>query len=150
MPRTFARIAGTTLLALLFAAPCAGVLAADKITTIPVQFAQGKTDTTVKGSFKGDDTVEYRLTAQAGQTLSVTVSGSSNADINVLPPAGYVIGDGSRLAFATESTYAKDRKSHTESVRLPTSGEYRIQVYQPRVSARRGSVVKYSLKIGLR
>lgn len=117
--------------------------AADKVSQVPVHFAKGQTATTLKGSFKGYDTVEYLLTAKAGQTLSLKVSGSSNANLNVFPPTDYVLPDPQQLALPLEGT-------DTRSARLPADGLYRIQVYQPRASARRGATVKYSLKIEVR
>lgn len=138
-----ARPVSAVLLSLSLLMSSSAVLAADKVSQVPVHFAKGQSATTFKGSFKGYDTVEYLLTAKAGQVLSVKVSGSSNANINVFPPADYVLPDPQQLALPLEGT-------DTRSARLPAYGLYRIQIYQPRASARRGAVVKYSLKVEVR
>jgi hypothetical protein len=137
------RHASIALLALSLALSSSAIFAADKVSQVPVHFAKGQSATALKGSFKGYDTVEYLLTAKAGQVLSVKVSGSSNANLNVFPPVDYVLPDPQQLALPLEGT-------DTRSARLPADGLYRIQVYQPRASARRGAVVKYSLKIEVR
>lgn len=138
-----ARAVSAVLLALSLLVSSSVASAADKVSQVPVHFAKGQSAATLNGSFKGYDTVEYLLTAKAGQVLSVKVSGSSNADLNVFPPADYVLPDPQQLALPLEG-------DDTRSARLPADGVYRIQMYQPRASARRGAVVKYSLKIEVR
>lgn len=116
--------------------------AADAVKQVPVHFAKGAAGATVQGAIQGYDSVEYLVVARAGQQLRATVSGSSNANLNVYPPAG-VGEDGAALALDTQ--YGKAGASHR--VRLPADGQYRLQVYQPRAAARRGTVSKFSLKI---
>lgn len=122
---------------LLVALLSSSVLAADKITTIPVKFAHGATGTTVSGSVQGYDTVEYTLAAKAGQTIDLKLSGSTNAYFNLFAPD-------MQESLSLES----DGQSFT--VKLPANGNYRIQVYQPRAQARRNQVAKYSLRIDIR
>jgi len=52
-----------------------------------IQFAKGKSGTTVSGKIKGDQTIDYQLRANAGQTLSVDFKASKpTAYFNLLPP----------------------------------------------------------------
>lgn len=115
----------------------ADAVAADQVTTLPVRFESGKSLATLKGSFKGYDTVEYKLDARAGQTITVKISGSSNANFNLRAP-----GSDESLSLGSDG--------QNYSGTLPVSGEYTVQVFQMRASARRGTVVPYSLAIEVR
>ncbi|QNF24545.1 g-type lysozyme inhibitor [Aeromonas hydrophila] len=106
--------------ALLAVTMAAGAQAADKITTVPVQFAKGAHSAQLKGSFTGYDTIHYTLVAKAGQTMTVKIGGSSNANFNVFAPGA-----------------------------LPASGKYLIQLYQMRASARRGEQVPHTLAVSI-
>lgn len=114
--------------------------AADKVTVVPVQFAKGAQSATVKGTFKGYDSINYTLVAKAGQTMSVTISGSSNANFNVYAP-GAVPGQ----AEALGAGYVGEKWQGT----LPASGKYLIQVYQMRASARRDETVPHTLTVSI-
>jgi hypothetical protein len=48
------------------------------IITHPVQFAKGKSASTIEGSLTGGQTIDYTLPAAAGQTTSVKLSGGSS------------------------------------------------------------------------
>jgi len=115
--------------------------AADKVTVVPVQFAKGAHSATVKGSFKGYDSINYTLVAKAGQTMTVNISGSSNANFNVFAP-GAIPGQ----AEAMGTGYVNEK---WQSI-LPASGKYTIQVYQMRASARRGEAVPHTLSVSIR
>ncbi|MBP7370772.1 MAG: g-type lysozyme inhibitor, partial [Arenimonas sp.] len=93
--------------------------AADKVTVVPVQFAKGAQSASVKGTFKGYDSINYTLVAKAGQTMSITISGSSNANFNVYAP-GAVPGQ----AEAMGTGYVGEKWQAS----LPASGKYLIQV----------------------
>lgn len=122
---------------LLIALLSASAFAADKVTTVPVKFAHGATGTTVSGTVQGYDTVDYTLGAKAGQTISLKLSGSTNAYFNLFAP-------GAQESLSLES----DGQSFTG--KLPATGTYRIQVYQPRAQARRNQVAKYTLRVDIR
>jgi hypothetical protein len=115
--------------------------ATDKVTVVPVQFAKGAHSATVKGTFKGYDSINYTLVAKAGQTMTVNISGSSNANFNVYAP-GDVLGQ----AEAMSTGYVDEKWQGT----LPASGMYTIQVYQMRASARRGEAVPHTLSVSIR
>lgn len=105
-----------------------------------MHFAKGASSTTVKGNFKGYDSVLYTLSAKAGQHMKVGVSGSSNANFNLFAP-----GDkpGESTALGSGSV------GQDWSGALPASGTYSVQVYQMRASARRGESVNYSIHFGI-
>ncbi len=115
--------------------------AADKVTVVPVQFAKGAHSAAVKGTFKGYDSINYTLVAKAGQTMTINISGSSNANFNVYAP-GAVPGQ----AEAMGTGYVDEKWQGT----LPASGKYTIQVYQMRASARRGEAVPHTLSVSIR
>ncbi|MBN7137308.1 hypothetical protein A7A76_21555 [Lysobacter enzymogenes] len=138
-------IVRTVALAVALMACANAALAADAVKQVPVHFAKGAVAATVQGAIKGDDSVEYLVVARAGQTLRVAMSGSSNANLNVYPPAAP--GEGGE-ALTLDTVYGKTGATH--SVRLPADGQYRLQVYQPRAAARRGTVSKFALKIEVR
>jgi hypothetical protein len=103
-----------------------------------VQFKKGESGATIKGSIKGDQTVDYKLRANAGQTMVVKFKPSNaSAYFNVLPP-------GSDEAIFIGSTSGNDFSGN-----LVASGEYTIRVYLMRNAARRNESAKYTLDIGV-
>ncbi|MUV15765.1 g-type lysozyme inhibitor [Noviluteimonas gilva] len=115
--------------------------ASDKVTSVPVHFAKGTSSASMKGSFSGYDSVEYALGAKSGQTLTVKIAGNSNANFNVFAP-----GDkpGAATAIGSGSVGAD------WSGPLPKSGDYTIQVFQMRASARRAEAVPYTISFEVR
>ena len=90
----------------------------------------------VKGTIKGRQTVDYKVIARAGETLTVAFRpGNLSAYFNVLPP-------GSEEAIFIGSSAGNDF-----SGRLPIDGEYTIRVYLMRNAARRNEKAKYSLAV---
>lgn len=122
---------------------CASVQASaeDKVTTTPVHFSKGTSSATLSGSFSGYDSVNYTLTARAGQSMLVSITGSSNANFNVFAP-GDVPGAASALG---SGAVGQDWNG-----RLPANGTYTVQVYQMRASARRGEKVPYHITFSVR
>ena len=114
---------------------------ADQVTTVPVHFGQAGGNTHFIGQFAGYDSVHYTLAAQPGQTMTVKLSGSGRAGFNVYKP-----GDEPGLATAIGSGGIGSGWSG----RLPAGGEYIVQVYQMRASARRGGQVDFGIDMGLR
>ncbi|QWL61008.1 g-type lysozyme inhibitor [Aeromonas jandaei] len=125
---------------LLTLAMATGAQAADKVTTVPVQFAKGAHSAHIKGTFTGYDTINYTLVAKAGQTMTVGISGSSNANFNVFAP-GAVPGQAEALSSGAVGEQWQGK--------LPASGKYLIQVYQMRASARRGEQVPHTLSVSI-
>ncbi|ATQ43757.1 hypothetical protein [Caulobacter mirabilis] len=104
-----------------------------------IRFRPGATSGAVSGTVVGDDSVTYVVGAQTGQTLNVIKTGSSNAYFNVFAP-----GDkpGRDEALFIGSTSGDDFEA-----RLDESGDYTIQVYQMRASARRGVKAPFTLTV---
>lgn len=110
-----------------------------EIESRPVQFAKGASSATVKGQLKGDQTVDYKLRAKAGQTMQVKLKASNaSAYFNVLPPGSQ--GD----AIFVGSTSGNEWTGV-----LPNDGEYAVRVYLMRNAARRNEVARYTLNVGI-
>lgn len=107
-----------------------------------VNFLQGSTHLTLTGKFQGYDDVKYRISAKNGQILRFNINSLGNlAYVNIFAPGKKPGKDnalliGSTVGFKGELT-------------LPVDGDYIIQVYQMRNSARKNKTVKYSLDIEL-
>ena len=111
----------SALLALALAAS-ATLLAAQTVSD--VQFAPGNFGTMVSGTIIGDEYIDYRLGAKAGQEMFVelTVTDSNGNGIvyfNILPPGS----DG-------EAIYNGSTLGNTTTVDLPEDGTCSIRVYQ--------------------
>lgn len=113
------------------------VQAADKA----VQFAKGAHSAKVDGTFSGYDSINYTLGAKEGQTMTVDISGSHNANFNVFAP-GDLPGQAAALGSGSVGTQWQGT--------LPKSGKYLIQVFQMRATARNGAKVPHSLSVGIR
>ncbi len=113
--------------------------AAATIETKPIQFAKGAWSATAKGTLKGDRTVDYKLRAKAGQTMTVKLTTSNGANyFNVLPP-------GSKdVAIFVGSTSGNEWVGA-----LPADGEYTIRVYLMRSAARRNETANFTLAVGI-
>jgi hypothetical protein len=117
---------------LLMAAPAR----AQETTT--VAFAKGASSATLKGSIKGDQDHSYFVDARAGQTMTASLAATKgSAEMNVWAP-----GQDTALSLGAEDPY-------NVTVQLPTTGRYKVQVYQMRASARRGETASYTLTIGV-
>lgn len=122
------RIAATVL---LLALPC-GAFAADR--TEAVKFKGGAFSAIIKSAIKGDDGVDYRIAARAGQTMQVLFAPSSRSCyFNVMPPGGD--------SFIFNGSITGNEFTET----LATTGTYEVQVYLMRNAARRGERCKYTI-----
>ncbi|MFY5897221.1 hypothetical protein [Acinetobacter pittii] len=107
-----------------------------------VNFLQGSPHTTLTGKFQGYDDVRYKIYAKKGQILKFDINSLGNlAYINIFAPGKKPGKDnalliGSTIGFKGELT-------------LPVDGDYIIQVYQMRNSARKNKTVKYNLDLEL-
>ncbi len=105
-----------------------------------VTFAKGASSAAIKGTLKGDATVDYVVRAAAGQTLEVKLEGNNaQNDFNVLPP-------GSNDVAMFNSSSSGERKY---SGVLPADGDYAVRVYLMRPAARRNEATKYALTIAV-
>ena len=113
----------------------------DESRTETLQFAKGATGTAVTSSITGYNTVNYKVTAKAGQQMVVKLSTNHTATyFNVYAPgsgpgdAAIFIGSTSGGRFATT---------------LPDSGTYTIQVYMMRSAARRNESAEFKLRVDI-
>jgi hypothetical protein len=126
--------------ALFVALVCAAALpaSAQPIRQQQIQFKKGESGATIKGSIQGDQTVDYKLRAAAGQSMVVNFKPSNASGyFNVLPP-------GSEEALFVGST-----SGNRFETTLPASGEYTIRVYLMRNAARRSEKTSYTLEVGV-
>jgi hypothetical protein len=116
----------------------AGGCLAQTIRSETVGQAEAATGTVIEGEVRGDDTVDYLVAGEAGQTLSVDLA-ATNASVyfNILP-------EGSDEALFIGST-----SGNVADLTLPTTGTYVVRVYLMRNAARRDEAAAYALGIGL-
>lgn len=115
------------------------VAAQDPVKTVSVQFPGGAGSKPYKGSIRGYATVNYKVSARAGQTMSVAMT-TSNASsyFNVTAPgadAALFIGSTTGNRFASK---------------VPSTGVYTVQVYLMRSAARREQTANYTLRIAVK
>jgi len=112
---------------------------AGDIQTKAVQFAQGKSSATIKGTIKGDQTIDYTLRAKAGQTMSVKLATNKGANyFNVLPPGSNDV-----------AIFIGQNEGNEWTGALPADGEYKVRVYLMRSAARRNETANYTLTVGI-
>lgn len=120
------------LAATLLAASPFSASAADRSET--VKFMPGTFNALRKSSIKGNDGVNYVVSARAGQVMQVLFSPSNRSCyMNVLPPGG---GD----AVFNGSISGNEFTSN-----LTATGTYTVQVYLMRNAARRNETCKYTV-----
>jgi len=118
--------------------PAAGALAQVAIESQRVTFRAGADSTLLKGQLKGDQTIDYKLRAGAGQTLTVELKGSN--------PQNYF----NVMAAGTDNAlFIGSSSGNRFSGLLPSDGDVRVRVYLMRPAARRNETSTYSLKVGI-
>lgn len=128
----------TFLLSTLVAFSSVSVFA--KTSEQSITFSKGKDAATQSGSFKGYDDVQYKIYAKKGQTLKFKISSNNDlANINIFSPGTKPGQDNAIVIGSTVGTSGK--------VTLPSSGQYVIQVYQMRNSARQDKIVNFKLNV---
>jgi hypothetical protein len=130
----------TRLARLLAGAALAAVLASMSTaqTMRSETVAAAATGTVIEGEIRSDDTVDYLVVGEAGQTLSVDLAASNpSLYFNILP-------EGSEEALFMGST-----SGNVADIRLPATGTYVVRVFLMRNAARRDEVAAYALGIGL-
>jgi hypothetical protein len=116
----------------------AAALAQVAIRKEPVHFKAGETAATVKGRIKGDETVDYVLGAQKGQSMVVTLeAGNRSAYFNVTAPG------------ADEALFIGSISGDRYEGTLPASGDYTVRLYLMRNAARRGEACDYTIRFGV-
>lgn len=130
-------------LAILFLSACMAlttVSAFAKNQEQSVTFAKGSTQANLAGSFKGYDDVQYKIYAKKQQTLKFKLKSTADlAYINIYAP-GDKPGQAEALLIGAAI-------GSVGELTLPSNGEYTIQVYQMRNTARQNKTVKFNLNI---
>lgn len=103
-----------------------------------VQFPKDSSKAAISATLKGDQYVDYKVRAGAGQTLAVTLKGSNPQNyFNINPPG-------------TETSMFIGNMSGSQFKRiLPGDGEYVVRVYLMRAAARRNETSNYTLNVAL-
>lgn len=130
----------TSLPLLLLAAlgSAAPVQAQAPSRTQSVQFARGTSSITLRGTIRGDASVDYVVAARAGQTLTVSMRTTNrSAYFNILPPR------------SEQAIFIGSTSGTRYSGRLTQTGDYRVRVYLMRNAARRGERADYNLTVGV-
>lgn len=134
------KIIKTLLLSTLISTTSFSVLA--KNVEQKVNFLQGSTSTTLTGKFQGYDDVRYRISAKNGQVLKYNVNSLGNlAYVNIFAPGKKPGKDNALFIGSTVGSKGE--------LALPVDGDYIVQVYQMRNSARKHKTVKYNLDVEL-
>jgi len=135
---TIRRLAERLVVACVCVAASSWALAAGDIESRPIKFAKGASSATVKSSIKGRQTIDYKLVAKAGQTMSVTLKSSSASNyFNVLPPGS------NDVAVFIGSTSGNEWTGTLEA-----SGTYTVRVYLMG-AASRGGTANFTLTVGV-
>lgn len=114
-------------------------VAQDHSRTERVEFARGTSSATLHGNIHGYDTVDYVLSARAGQTLNVRLQPTNaSAYFNVTKQG------------ADEALFVGSTSGNQFTGRLPANGDYVVRVYLMRNAARRDEHANYTLSIGVR
>jgi hypothetical protein len=122
--------------ALLAGAPQA---VATDIESHRISFAKGASSATIKGSITGYQTIDYKVRAKAGQTMTASLKTNSSANyFNVLPPGS------NDVAVFVGSTSGNEWNGTLEA-----DGEYTVRVYLMRSAARRNEKASYTLTVGI-
>ena len=107
------------------------------ITEHAVRFPPGKSGTTIQGSLRGDETVDYKLRAAAGQDMKVRVN-PGTVYFNVLPPGSNDV-----------ALFVGSRDGDTFASKLPDAGEYRIRVYQMGSAKSSGKARNFTIEVSI-
>jgi hypothetical protein len=111
--------------------------AADDIRSERVHFKKGENSAVVAASIKGYETVDYVLSARAGQHMNVSLATKHGATyFNILAP-------GQNEVAMFNGSVSQNQYEGT----LPTTGDYKVRVYMMRSAARRNEVAHYRLEI---
>jgi hypothetical protein len=103
-----------------------------------IKFAHGASSAKVEGVIAGRESIDYKLGARAGQTMSVALQTSNASNyFNVLPP-------GAETALFVGST-----SGNKWTGTLPSNGEYTIRVYLMGSVANRNEKVNYALSVSI-
>lgn len=114
-------------------------LVSAQIQTKKVSFPAGQSSTKISGTIKGEQTIDYTVSAKANQQMSVSLTTKNTAlYFNVLPPGS-----------EGEAIFIGSTEGNKFTGTLNTDGVYKIRVYLMRSAARRNESGSYTLAIGV-
>jgi hypothetical protein len=121
--------------------------AQDGIREQRLSFPPGKTGTTVRDAVSGRESISFLVDAEAGQTMDVRLTSSSNAIyFNVYEP-GRAPGDQALATGDITGPMVPDLNVFRGV--LPSSDTYTISTYLVRSAARRGERAEFSLDVSI-
>lgn len=101
-----------------------------------VEFSRGQSSTTIRGTIRGYEGINYRVSLRDGQRLAVTMDSSNGSNyFNILSPGG------------GEALFNGSISGDFADVIVPVSGDYVVQVYLMRNAARRNELARFTLRI---
>lgn len=125
----------------------APVLAQEEVRVEEVRFAAGASGTVLKDRITGREFVVYRIGAEAGQQMDITLTSANTAAyFNVYEP-GRQPGDEALVDSGMVGPMVPDINRF--SAKLPSSGVYSVSVYLYRNAARAGETADYTLDISI-
>lgn len=125
-------------LSLTVTALAAPAMAQPPVRSERMQFLHGASSTTVRGTIRGYDSVDYAVGTRSGQTMTVSLRTTSrSAYFNIVPPRG------------EEAIFNGSIKGSRFEGRLRDNGDYHIRVYLMRNAARRGETASFTLNVGV-
>ncbi|MND51081.1 Inhibitor of g-type lysozyme precursor [compost metagenome] len=111
-----------------------------KTTEQSITFTKGTNQKTQIGKFEGYDDVQYKIYAKKGQVLKFKVTSNNNlANMNIFSPG--------KKPGKDEAIFIGSTEGQVGEIILPSNGEYTIQVYQMRNSARQNKTVNFQLYV---
>ncbi len=132
-----ARIGALAGVLLLSAMP----VAAGMTQEYQITFPKGRDTAVVKGTVRGDMSIDYLLHAESGQRVKITLqTDNKSAYFNLYEP-GKLPGD--------QAFFIGSIAGDTFEGSLPATGDYTIDVYLMRSAARRKRTAHYSLVVTL-
>lgn len=116
----------------------AGLSFAQDSRTETVKFKRGASSTSIEDSITGYEGVTYVVGVSAGQRMSVELDTDNTGNyFNITAPG------------ASEALYNGSIDGNSTSFAIPSSGNYKIDVYLMRNAARRGETANYDLTISV-
>ena len=135
--RYFLPIAAGLMAVTAAALPFATIVEAQTVKPERVQFAKGKTSKVIKGTLTGDQSRIYLVNLRAGQTVTVKLlSTNSSANFNVTAPG------------AMEAMFIGSVSGNEFSGVVPSTGDYKIDLFLMRSAARRRESMNFTIAIG--
>lgn len=110
-----------------------------EIETKKVNFEKGKSETTIKGTLKGDQIIDYILTANKDQVINVKFTATNTANyFNLMSPGEEYV-----------AYYNSSMDENYYEGKLEKSGDQKIRVYLMRSAARRNESSTFTIEVSI-